>query len=201
MVRETTGAEDPGQRWIDVTGKQAGNTYGLTVINDAKYGYSVKENDMRISTARAAVYAHHEPFILNPDDEYKWMDQKVQAFRMMLVPHKSTWKENNIPAISEAFLSVPEVVYQGIHPGAMPKSGSFLSIDKPNVIVSSVKKSELGDDLIIRCVETHGTETGATLQFPSDNFRWSGNFGKNEIKTLRYNRKKRTVKEVNLLEE
>jgi alpha-mannosidase len=201
IVRETAGAEDPGQRWIDVTGKQDGSTYGLTVINDAKYGYSVKGNDMRVSVARAAVYAHHEPFKLNPDDEYMWMDQKVQAFRMMLVPHRNTWKENNIPGISEEFLSVPVVIYQGIHSGSMPKSGSFLSVDKPNVIVSSVKKSEFGDDLIIRCVEMHGTETGATLQFPADNFKWSGNFGKNEIKTLRYNRKKRTVKEVNLLEE
>jgi alpha-mannosidase len=201
IVRETNGAEDPGQRWIDVTGKQNGNIYGLTVINDAKYGYDVKGNDMRISVARAAVYAHHDPFRLKPDDEYMWMDQNVQTFRMMLVPHRNTWKENDIPRISAEFLSVPEAIYQGIHPGSMPKSGSFLSIDKPNVMVSAVKKSETGDDLIIRCVETHGTDTGATIQFPADNFSWDGNFGKNEIKTLRYNRKRKTIKEVNLLEE
>jgi alpha-mannosidase len=201
IVRETNGAEDPGQRWIDVTGRQGGNTYGLTVLNDAKYGYSVKGNDMRVSVARSAVYAHHDPFKLNPDDEYMWMDQKVQTFRMMLVPHKNTWKENNISRISEEFLSTPVTIYQGIHPGSKPKSASFLSIDKPNVIVTSVKKSETGDDLIIRCVETHGTDTSATLQFPSDNFSWNGNFGKSEIKTLRYNRKRGTIKEVNLLEE
>ena len=43
IVRATNGDEDPGQRWIDLSGKRNGNIYGLTVINDAKYGYSVLE--------------------------------------------------------------------------------------------------------------------------------------------------------------
>src|SRR5690606_10292782 len=36
IVRETNGEEEPGQRWIDLTGQKNGRTYGLTVINDAK---------------------------------------------------------------------------------------------------------------------------------------------------------------------
>jgi alpha-mannosidase len=156
---------------------------------------------MRVTIVRSAVFAHHDPKKLDIDQEYVWMDQGIQTFRMMLVPHKESWKEAGIPRIAEEFISCPVALYQGIHPGSMPKSASFLSVDKPNIIVSSVKKSEVGDDLIIRCVETNGQETAATLQFPSTDFRWNGSFGKCEIKTLRYNPKKGTVKEVNLLEE
>ena len=57
IVRTTNGEEEPGQRWIDLSGNRNGATYGLTVINDAKYGYNVLGNDMRISIARSAVYA------------------------------------------------------------------------------------------------------------------------------------------------
>jgi alpha-mannosidase len=201
IEREANGNEDPGQRWIDVTGRQGTAAYGLTVLNDAKYGYDIKENDMRVTIVRSAVFAHHDPKKLDIDQEYMWMDQGIQTFRMMLVPHKESWKEAGISRIAEEFISCPVALYQGIHPGSMPKSASFLSVDKPNIIVSSVKKSEVGDDLIIRCVETNGQETAATLQFPSTDFRWNGSFGKCEIKTLRYNPKKGTIKEVNLLEE
>lgn len=65
--RAVNGNEYPGQRWIDVTGSRAGASYGLAVINDAKYGYSVSDSDMRISVARGAVYAQHMPHKVNPD--------------------------------------------------------------------------------------------------------------------------------------
>ncbi|MDR1161834.1 MAG: twin-arginine translocation signal domain-containing protein [Tannerellaceae bacterium] len=201
IEREANGNEDPGQRWTDVTGRQGAATYGLTVLNDAKYGYDIKENDMRVTIVRSPVFAWHDPKKLDPDEEYVWMDQGIQTFRLKLVPHKEGWKEAGIPRIAEEFMSPPTALYQGIHPGSLPKSASFLSVDKPNIIVSSVKKSETGDDLIIRCVETNGQETAASLQFPSLHFGWNGSFGKCEIKTLRYNPKRGIIKEVNLLEE
>lgn len=201
IAREVDGRENPGQRWIDVTGEQNDSTYGLTVINDAKYGYDVNGNDMRISIVRSPVFAHHVPNRLEPDQEYVWMDQGIQQFRMLLVPHKETWKETDIARTAEEFLSRPICIYQGIHQGTMPKSNSFLSIDKPNVIISSVKKTQVGDDLIIRCVETHGKTTNAAIYLSSEDQKWNLKFGKSEIKTLLYDRKSRKMKEVNLLEE
>ncbi|MDR1162143.1 MAG: hypothetical protein LBK45_07360 [Tannerellaceae bacterium] len=201
IAREANGNEDPGQRWIDVTGQQETATYGLAVMNDAKYGYAISGSDMRITIVRSPVFAHHDPKKLDIDQEYVWMDQGIQTFRMRLLPHKDGWREAGIPRMAEEFISHPVALYQGIHPGSLPKSASFLLADKENMIVSSVKKAEVGDDWIIRCIETDGRETSASLQFPSVNFRWSGRFGTCEIKTLRYNPRRGTIKEVNLLEE
>jgi len=201
IERATNGNEDPGQRWIDLSGKHNGSMYGLTVINDAKYGYNVLGNDMRISIARSAVYAHHNPRILDMKEEYLWMDQGIQTFRMLLVPHKGTWKESNIVRIAEEFSAPSVVIYQGIHAGSMPKAGSFLAVDALNVVVSAIKLSENGEDIIIRCVETLGLTTSATLDLRFADRKWTGNFRPCEIKTLRMNQNTGDIKEVNLLEE
>jgi alpha-mannosidase len=201
IERVTNGDEEPGQRWIDLTGNNNGMIYGLSVINDAKYGYSVPANDLRISIARSAVYAHHNPKVLDLNAEHIWQDQGIQTFRMLLVPHRDTWKNINIPRIAEEFIAPPLIIYQGIHGGTMPKSGSFLSAENKNIIVSAVKLAELGDDLIIRCVETSGLQTEASLDLGFAGIKWKGNFRPYEIKTLRMNRATKEIREVNLLEE
>ncbi len=200
IVREANGNEDPGQRWIDITGTQGGNTFGLTVLNDAKYGYSVHGNDLRISVARAAVFAHHNPKVLDMNAEHYWMDQGIQTFRMKLVPHTGTWKENNIARIAEEFIAPAVSIYQGIHGGKLPKSGSFLSSDKSNIVVSALKLAENNNDIIIRCVETDGVRTESKLDLAFAGTQWNGSFNPFEIKTLRLNEKSKQIKEVDLLE-
>jgi len=133
--------------------------------------------------------------------EHLWMDQGIQTLRMLLVPHKNTWKESNIARKAEEFIALPIAIYQGIHGGSMPKSGSFLSVDAPNVVVSAIKLSENDEDIIVRCIETSGLQTAATLDLLFAKSKWTGNFRPCEIKTLRINKSKGTIKEVNLLEE
>ena len=201
IQREANGYENPGQHWIDITGSVASAAYGLAVINDSKYGYDVKGNDMRVSVARSAVYAQHNPAKLYPDKEYIWQDQGIQSFRMAVVPHKGSWQDANIPRISEEFLSQPVTLYQGIHQGHLPLKASFLSIDVPNVNISSIKKAEEGDDIIIRLVETCGKMTDASVDFVTEGGSWNLSFKPCEIKTLRCNASQQSIKEVNLLEE
>jgi len=83
----------------------------------------------------------------------------------------------------------------------MPKSGSFMAVDAPNVIISSIKISEEGEDLIIRCVETHGKPVTATIDLRLFDRQWTGSFKPCEIKTLRIDRNSKVIKEVNILEE
>ena len=121
--------------------------------------------------------------------------------KLKLVPHSGSWQQNNIVRIAEEFMAPSIPMYQGIHRGTMPKSGSFLSVDAENVIVSAVKQSENGEDLILRCVETNGTAVTAILDLSFAKRKWSGSFRPFEIKTLRMNTKSGSIREVNLLEE
>jgi len=199
-VRKAQGDEDPGQRWIDVSGERGGSKYGLAVINDAKYGYSVNGSDLRISIVRSPVYAQFERE-LKPDGEYLWQDQGRQTFRMLLVPHAAGWREAGIVRMAEEFTAPVPILYQGIHPGNRPGSASFLSVDVPNVVVSSVKKAEGGEDIIVRCYETEGRATTATLDLALVKRRWTGTFRPLEIKTFRLPRAGGEIREVNVLEQ
>lgn len=199
--RDTDGLENPGQRWIDLTGSRNGQTYGLSVLNDAKYGYSVKDSDMRVSIVRGAVYANHQPAQLKPGEDYAWMDQGLQTFRMELIPHTGSWQQAGIVRAAEELVTKTPIVYQGIHPGARKQADSFLSVDAPDIVVEAVKQSEDGQALIIRSYETAGQETHATLDLKFAGTRWTGSYHPYEIKTLRIDRRTRTVREVNALEQ
>ena len=177
-----------------------GKTYGLTVLNDAKYGYSVHGSDMRVSIARAAVYANHEPHELKPGVDYAWMDQGLQTFQMQLLPHSGSWQDAGAARAAAELVDEVPIVYQGIHPGTRPASNSFLSVDVADVIVEVVKESEDGDDLIVRSYETDGRPTTATLQIPFVHARWTGKYHPFEIKTLRIDRRNGNVREVDALE-
>lgn len=201
MQRGTNGDEDPGQRWIDVTGESNGQAYGLALVNDAKYGYSVNGSEMRLSVARAAVFAHHEPRKLEAGADYHWMDQGVQNFRMQLVPHTGTWQNADLARIAEKLVTEVPIIYQGIHPGTRPASDSFLEVDAKDVVVSAIKEAEDGSDTIIRAYETQGTATRARFDLRFAHTSWSGEFRPFEIKTLRVNAKTGKVIEVNALEE
>jgi len=60
-----------------------------------------------------------------------------------------------------------------------------LSVDVPNIVVSDVKQAEDGTDLIIRCYETAGRATKASLDLGLVHRKWTGDFHPLEIKTLR----------------
>lgn len=201
QARANKNEEDPGQRWIDVTGTQSGHPYGLTVLNDAKYGYSVNGSDLRVSVARAAVYANHEPRALVAGVDYQWMDQGVQNFQMELIPHMGSWQEANVTRAAEELVTEVPIVYQGIHPGTRKGADSFLSVDAQNVVVESVKLAEDGDDVIVRSYETTGKQAKATIQLGFAQTKWTGSYHPFEIKTLRIARRTRQIREVNALEE
>lgn len=201
MERATDGLENPGQRWVDVTGTADGVTRGMTLINDAKYGYSVSGSDLRLSVARSSVYCHHYPADLDMELEnaYRWLDQGVHSFKMMLLPHDGDWRDANVPRHSAEFMYRPRFCYQGIHGGKLPLHDSFMKIETQNVDVAAVKQSEDGKSMIVRCVETLGKPVETSLRIASGGVAWRGSFTPFEIKTLKVTGK--TVKEVNLLEE
>jgi alpha-mannosidase len=49
--------------------------------------------------------------------------------------------------------------------GELPLELGFVSCDKPNVVISTLKKCEDDDNIILRCYETDGTDTDATITF------------------------------------
>ena len=141
------------------------------------------------------------PAKVDPNGEYIWQDQGIQTFRMVLAPHAGTWQDAGVVHLAEELTAPVPVLYQGIHKGTRAQSASFLSVDVPNVVVSDVKQAEDGNDLIIRCYETAGRATKASLDLGLVHRHWTGEFHPLEIKTLRVPLTGGNIREVNALEQ
>jgi alpha-mannosidase len=76
-----------------------------------------------------------------------------------------------------------------------------VQVNADNVLVSTIKKAEDNDDLIIRLYETHKVETEVEINLPKFNRSFTTVFKPSEIKTFRIPKEAdKQIKETNLIE-
>jgi len=201
QVRNTEGFEEPGQKWIDLTGKIGDTAYGLAVLNDGKYAFDVRDGTLRLTLLRSPAYAHHDRGRYDASSPYAIMDQGWQTVRVRLVPHARGWQTAGV--VKKAWeLDEPAFVHvESAHPGRLPNRASFLSSDAANVALTVLKKSEDGDAIIVRGYETAGKRAKTSIRLPSMDKAFDVSFKPHEIKTVRIDAKTWKATEVNLLEE
>lgn len=148
IERPRDGREVVAQKWVDLSD----SGYGLSLLNDCKYGFDVKDNTMRISLLRSS----HDP---DPNP-----DEGVHEVTMSLYPHKGDWRaagtvrrayELNEPLVARVVSS---------HAGPLPASKSYLSVSTGNIVVTALKKSADDGNLILRFYEAHGQTGDVTVK-------------------------------------
>jgi len=200
IERAPTGDEEPGQSWFDVTGvhERTGDTYGLSLLNDAKYSFDVRGSEMSLTALRSPAYAHHDPARLDSAEGVAFIDQGVQRFQYALLPHASGWQEAQT-AQRAAELNQPAIaLLDTFHEGPLPAATSFAEAIPEAIAITALKLAEDGTgDVIVRCFETSGRETSGRICLPFVDQVVELAFKPHEIKTLRV---AMAVREVNLLE-
>ena len=201
QVRDTRGHEEPGHQWLDLTGVLDGLPYGLAILNDGQYGFDVLEGTMRVSLLRSPAYAHHDPARFDASAGYSIMDQGWHRFHFRLVPHAGPWQDARV--VKQAWeLNEPLIAHpESAHPGKLPAQHTLFGTEADNVLLSVVKHSEDGEDLVVRGYETAGRPADTTLHIPLLDKSFSLHFAPHEIKTVRIDPKTWTQHEGNLLEE
>lgn len=133
--------ESCGQKWIDLSEGH----YGVSLLNDCKYGHSVKDGNMAITLIKSGI----EP---NPTT-----DQEEHFFTYALYPHQGDWRSGD--TVSEAYkLNQAAYSVKGGKPGSKM---SLVGVDKRNIIIETVKEAEDGDGIIIRMYECENALTRA----------------------------------------
>lgn len=198
IERPVNGEEEPGQQWIDLTGEQEGMVYGLALLNNSKYSFDIKDNDMRMTVVNGSIYADH----FGVRDEFcEFMDQGIQEFRYALIPHKGTWQDSFIPRKAYEFNVKLMHVQETYHRGPLPQKMEGIKISKDNVIATVFKKAEDGDGYILRCYETDGVNSDVEIEIPALKRKWKATFGRCEIKTFRIpENDEKEITECNLIE-
>jgi alpha-mannosidase len=151
--------------------------YGVSLLNDCKYGYDATPNQLRLTLLRGTEF---------PDSE---ADKGIHEFTYALYPHAGSWEEaqtvrrgyelnqplkvligenwENIDNLENSQKSKPDAILHrnpfaiAINsiekPNPTPDSFSLLNLSAENLILMAFKPAE--DDpeaIIIRCYECHG---------------------------------------------
>lgn len=128
--------ESVAHRWVDLSDRN----YGVSLLNDCKYGHDVKDNVLRISLLKAATHPDH------------LQDQGEHVFTYALLPHEGDFVTGN--TVQEAF-DVNESL-QWTEGEINLGYESFLSFDNDQVELDAVKKSEDGQYIVLRFHEFAG---------------------------------------------
>jgi alpha-mannosidase len=161
-MADRTKFEVAGQRWADVS-NQAGD-YGLTLLNDSKYGFSYQENTLRMSLIRGPRRGY-------PGMPDTWSDQSdepivgIHQVRYALIPHRGTWQDVNATRRGAEFNAPLLAKLEPSHGGELGASYSMLEVAPAGVAVESVKKAEDSKEWIVRLYETSGKAATAILAF------------------------------------
>lgn len=167
VERPTDGHETVMQRWVDVSGRDEalGQKFGLTIMNDGKYGCDVRGHVVRITALRGCPYCWHHPHQPRRGERYYFMDQGPQGFMLALWPHAGDGPPSKA-ILSAAVLNEP-LFYEFQYPktGSRPKVFSYLRVEPQNVVVAAMKRAEDTNDLVMRLHETAGRATRAVVRF------------------------------------
>ena len=135
--------ESCGQKWMDLSEGH----YGVSLLNDCKYGHSVKDSNMALTLIKSGI----EP---NPVT-----DQEEHTFTYAIYPHAESWRAAG--TVEEAYkLNQPLLAQRDTEAG---KEYSLVSVDCPNVIIETIKRAEDGNGIVIRMYESENAYTKAKL--------------------------------------
>jgi alpha-mannosidase len=141
-----------GHQWADYS--ETG--FGVSLMNDSKYGYDIKEGVMRLSLLKSAE---------RPDTE---ADRGLQEFTYSLYVHSEPWYESDLIPLAWD-LNAPLIAV----PGKPVFNEELLKINAEGVALDAIKKSEDGKDIIIRFHEMHGGRTTLKIEFKTPVSGWA----------------------------
>ena len=181
LQRPAGGDEEPGQSWVDVSASGR----GLSVINNAKYGYDVRGGDIGISVVRSPVWAWHDPRELEEGGDFDYQDQGRQTFLVRLLPHAGDWREADVVRRAAELNQPPFALIETYHDGPLAPQAAYASDGGGSVVVTVVKGAEDGGGtLVVRAFESAGRPARARIELPLVGRVIDAEFGANEIKTF-----------------
>jgi alpha-mannosidase len=139
-------------KWLDV----AEDSYGVSFLNDCKYGFSVHNGVVGLSLLKSGI---------DPNPE---ADKEYHDFTYSIYPHAGDWREAE--TVPQAYLLNNPIcaVVKSVGGGTLLPSQSFVSVDSNNVIIETVKKAEEGEEIIVRLYECFNRRKDVILTFAKD---------------------------------
>lgn len=142
--------ETVAQKWVDLSERD----YGVSLLNDCKYGHDIKDNIMRLTLIKSGI---------DPDPH---ADQGHHQFTYSLFPHKGDWFAAQTTQAAYELNYELLAVYSNNPVGKLPAEGRLLTVDSTSTILDTVKKSEDGTELVLRFYEFGNRRDSVRVSLP-----------------------------------
>jgi alpha-mannosidase len=134
--------EIPVHRWADLS--EPG--YGVSLLNNGKYGYSAHGNVLGISLLRGPIY---------PDP---YADEGEHEFAYAVYPHAGDWRNGTVREAEEMHSPLR------ITPTSGSSWPSLFRFTDESLRLASLKKAEDSEAIILRLYEPHGGRGKTTVE-------------------------------------
>ncbi|HPS38736.1 MAG TPA: glycoside hydrolase family 38 C-terminal domain-containing protein [Candidatus Cloacimonadota bacterium] len=141
--------EVPAHRFADLS--QA--DHGLALINDCKYGYRVRDNEMELDLLRS------------PADVDPQADMHIHEYGYAIYSHADDYEHSDVMDVAHDFNGKLCVLPISGEPEI--KARTLLVFSDPHIRLETVKPAEDGDGLILRLYEFLGKDHHTTFTIPS----------------------------------
>ena len=138
--------ECAGHRFIDISEEG----YGVSLLNDCKYGFDVLDGTLSISLLRNTHFPAY------------YIEKGLHEFTYSLYPHTGSLAAGGTVKAAAA-LNAPLTAYVTNNESCTTAESSLISSDNPNLIIDAVKPAENGNGYIARLYECHGSRGTARL--------------------------------------
>lgn len=139
--------EQCAHKWADLSE----GDYGVSILNDCKYGYDILDSRMRITLLRAPTC---------PDTKG---DLGYHKFTYAFYPHNGTWQTGR--TVQEAFeLNLPLCATSVTQSnGELPSDYSFITCNNDDIVIDAVKSAQDGNGIIVRLYQSRRVRGERTL--------------------------------------
>jgi alpha-mannosidase len=143
--------------------------HGLAVLH---YGFSEYEVQDNPSRTVALTMLRCFGTAGNPTETHVFQSlaqcQGRHSFRYAVMPHKGDWREGGVPQAAACFTSPLRAIVATTHDGDLPPVHGFLSIDRPEFLVTALKKAEHENAVVLRGYNPTREDFDVNLSIPEN---------------------------------
>ena len=155
--------------------------YGVAIVNDCKYGYSILDNDVSLSLIKCST---------NPDPN---ADKGKHEIKYAMYPHSESVNSSNVAEFAYQFNN-PALAIKSSGNGKLISEYSLISCNQTNVFVDTIKFAEESNDVIVRLFDAKRINKKATLTFGFDvKEAYLCDLLENNVKKLKVNQNKVSI--------
>jgi alpha-mannosidase len=172
----------PTGEWLDVSGPAG----GIAFIADSIFAYDMDESRLNLTVLRSPIYGHltwKDP--IDPHADYEFLEQGVRDGRWSMMFHGAQWELSGVPREAMRFNNPLITVTEANHPGNLPPEQSYLSADGPPCVLTTFKKAEDNEDIILRLCHYGSKPIRLQISVPPIGRSYNIDCSPFEIKTLR----------------